>query len=287
MTAIVIIISLFASLSNAISGVLERRAAGTPRANELFGPRFISNLLRQKRWLLGEGLNILGFLLQALALRFGSLSVVQVLMTTNLIFLLLILYWKFSVPMGRREWSGGLVICIGLSCLLVIAHPTSGQADFNGGAWLLVSSLVAGFIVMSALFVRHIPHPVWRAAIAGTAAGVNFALTAAFTKLVVDQLQSGALTVMTGWELYALAASGAASLITLQSTYGAGPLAVSTPAMQIFDPLLGIIIGIVIFGDVINFSPAAAATELVCGLVIALGIILLAGSKRIQKYSPL
>ncbi|HET8709465.1 MAG TPA: DMT family transporter [Candidatus Saccharimonadales bacterium] len=287
MIAIVIIITLLASLSNAVSGVLERKATGTPNASDLFSPHFITALLRQKLWLIGESFNILGFLLQAIALKFGALSVVQPLMTTNLLFLLLILYWRFKVPMTRREWIGGAAICVGLSALLAIANPRGGHADFNGGAWLIVSCIVAVFIVISALFVRRLPHPVWRAAVAGTAAGMNFALTAAFTKLVVDQLQYGVLGVVTGWELYALMASGVASLITLQSTYGAGPLAISTPAMQIFDPLLGIIIGVVIFGDIINIGTIDLVAEAVCGLVMTGGIILLAGSKRIQQYSDL
>lgn len=287
MLAFVIIATLFASLSNAVSGVLERKAAGTPQASDLFSPHFISALLRQKLWIIGEGFNILGFLLQAVALKFGTLSVVQPLMVTNLIFLLIILYWRFGVPMTRREWGGGLAICVGLGALLAIANPRGGHAVFNGGAWLITSCLVAAFIVISAIFVRRLPHPAWRAAVAGTAAGMNFALTAAFTKLVVDQLQYGVFNVVTSWELYALVASGIASLITLQSTYGAGPLAISTPAMQIFDPLLGIIIGVVIFRDIINFNPAAMAAETLCGLVMIGGIILLAGSKRIQQYSAL
>jgi hypothetical protein len=100
-------------------------------------------------------------------------------------------------------------------------------------------------------------------------------------------MHSGIFNVVTGWELYALLASGAASVITLQSTYGAGPLAVSEPAMQIVDPLLSILIGIIIFGDVINFSPGAVVIEIICGIVIIAGIILLGSSKRIQKYAGL
>jgi drug/metabolite transporter (DMT)-like permease len=287
MIILAVIIALLASASNALSGVLERRATGTPPAGELFGRHFIKRLLKQKRWLLGEAFNLLGFLLQALALLFGSLTVVQALMMTNLLFLLLILYFHYHVPMRRREWSGGLAICVGLSVLLLVAHPTGGQAVFEGRTWLITSSVVAAFIVASALFVRRIPQPAWRAAIAGTAAGANFALTAAFTKLVVDQMHSGIFNVVTGWELYALLASGAASVITLQSTYGAGPLAVSEPAMQIVDPLLSILIGIIIFGDVINFSPGAVVIEIICGIVIIAGIILLGSSKRIQKYAGL
>jgi drug/metabolite transporter (DMT)-like permease len=287
MIGLAIIFALFASASNAISGVLERQAAGTPPAGELFSRRYINRVLRQKRWLLGETFNLLGFLLQALALKFGSLSIVQALMMTNLIFLLLILYVRHKVPIGPREWVGASAISIGLGALLLVAHPTDGQAVFEGNTWLITGSLVAAFIVASAVFVRRIPGPAWRAAVAGTAAGANFALTAAFTKLVVDQLQSGILPVVTGWELYALIASGAASVITLQSTYGAGPLAVSTPAMQITDPLLSVIIGIVIFGDVVNFSPGAIVAEVVSGFAIIAGIILLAGSTRIQRHADL
>lgn len=287
MVAIVIAATLLGSLSNAASSVLQRRAAGTPRASELFSPHFIQAVIRQKRWLLGEALDILGFCLQALALKFGVLSIVEPLMMANLLFLLLILAWRFRIPMTWREWGGGLAICAGLAALLLIARPHGEQLDFNGDRWLLTGGLAAVFIIGGAIAVRYLPRPNWRAALAGTVAGVNFALTAALTKLVVGQFQYGIGHVVGGWEIWALLASGATALLTMQSAFGAGPLAVSTPAMQIVDPLLGVLIGVLVFGDIINLSPLAVALELLCGLVIAGGVVLLAGSTRIQQHAHL
>jgi drug/metabolite transporter (DMT)-like permease len=282
-----VLAALLGSLSNATSGVLQRRATGTPDARELFSRRFIQNLLGNRLWLFGEALDILGFLLQAVALKFGSLTLVEPLLTTNLIFLLLILAWRFRVPMKLREWGGGVAICLGLSFLLLAAQPRGGHVQFNGTDWIITTCAIGAFVIASALLVRHLPHPGWRAAIAGVAAGANFALTAAFTKLAVNKLQYGLPTLFTSWEIYALIVSGLVALLVMQSAYGAGPLAISTPAMQIVDPLLSITIGLLLFSDFVNFSASAIAAEVVSGLVMIGGIVALGGSTRIQKHSGL
>jgi drug/metabolite transporter (DMT)-like permease len=270
-----------------IDDKLAVQAAGSAQARDLFSAHFMRGLLKHRIWLAGEVLDLLGFFLQALALKFGSLTIVAPLMTTNLIFLLLILHRSYSLPLHRRELGGGLAICGGVSLLLVVARPRGGHAQFEALPWLIAGCVVGGLVIASAVLVRRTAHSGWRAAIAGTAAGVNFALTAALTKLVVDQLDGGIWAVASGWEVWALMASGTVAFVAMQSAYGAGPLAISTPAMQIFDPLIGVIFGITLFGDFINLSPLAIALEIVSALVIAGGIIALTGSRRIQQYSNL
>lgn len=287
MLFIAVIAALVGSLANATSGVLQRQATGTPEARELFSRHFMVTLARNQMWLLGEALDIFGFLLQAVALKFGSLTLVEPLLTTNLIFVLLILRWRFQVPAKWREWGGAVAICVGLSFLLLAASPHGGQVQFNGSDWLITALSIGVFVIASAVLVRRIPMAAWRAAIAGVAAGANFALTAAFTKLAVNKLQLGIPTLMSSWEVYALIASGICALLVMQSAYGAGPLAISTPAMQIVDPLLSVVIGILLFNDFVDFSSGAIAAEIVSGLVMVGGIIALGSSKRIQQHSGL
>jgi len=287
MWSVVVIFALLCSLSNATSGVLQRRAAGTPEPSDLFSRHFMQSLIKNRLWLLGEALDILGFLLQAAALSFGSLTLVEPLLTTNLIFTLLILAWRFRVPMKLREWGGGLLICLGLSFLLLAASPRGGHVQFNGPDWLLTSCAIGAFVLTGALVVRRLSQPVWRAAVAGVAAGASFALTAAFTKLATEQLKLGIPNLLSSWEVYALIASGIVSLFVMQSAYGAGPLAISTPGMQIFDPVLSVVIGLLLFGDFVNFSPGAIAIEIICALGIVAGVITLGSSARIQQHSGL
>ncbi|HEX7368120.1 MAG TPA: DMT family transporter [Candidatus Saccharimonadales bacterium] len=287
MIFVAIAAALLGSLSNAFSGVLQRRATGTPDPRELFGHRFVRRLIQNRMWLMGESLDMLGFLLQAAALRLSSLTLVEPLMTITLVFILVILRVRFRLAAKRREWGGAVAICLGLSFLLLTANPRGGHVQFNGVDWAITSGVVGAFILTSAIVVRRIPHAAWRAAIAGVAAGANFAMTAAFTKLAVNQLQYGIPNLISSWEIYALIASGITALFIMQSAYGAGPLAISTPAMQIVDPLLSVIIGLLLFGDSISLGTSSIVIELVCILAICGGIVALGGSKRIQQHSGL
>ena len=61
-------------------------------------------------WLVGFALMLVQFGLQATALRFGQLSVVQPVLTTELLFLLLILGVWFRYRLGAREWIGAVTV---------------------------------------------------------------------------------------------------------------------------------------------------------------------------------
>jgi hypothetical protein len=53
--------------------------------------------------------------------------------------------------------------------------------------------------------------------------------------------------------------------------------------MEITEPVISILIGIILFGDSINTKPLPVALEFISGAVAATGIILLAGSKKVSR----
>lgn len=283
MILVVIIAALAASFLNAWSAVVQRRVAGKPDPKKLFGRDFITRLAKNKFWLFGMALQIAAFLAQALALKEGPLTVVEPLMTTDLVFLMFLLRWQFSVRPGLREWSAVTALALGLSGLLVAANPHGGQLEFNAVNWSITSGAIAAFIGASIAIVRRASSGKFRAALAGTAAGFNFALTAAFTKLTVAGFDHGVAHVFSSWPIYALAVSGAGSIIMAQSAYGAGPLAASQPAIEISDPVISIIFGVILFGDALNHSLLAIVAEVISAVVLAAGIILMTGSRRIYE----
>lgn len=283
MTFLVVLGALISAFLNAWSAVVQRRVAGKPSRQELFSRNFIVNLAKNKLWLAGLGLQILAFLAQAAALREGSITVVEPLMTADLVFLMFLLGWRFRFKPSVREWSAVLALAIGLSGLLVAADPRGGNIQIDNWHWAIASVAAVIAIFCSSLVVRHLTSRKLRAALAGTAAGINFAFNAAFTKLVVGEFSHGINAVFTTWPLYALAISGIASMIVMQSAYASGSLAESQPAIEITDPLISIVIGVMLFGDMINHDIVAIIVETISGLVLAAGIILLAGSERIHN----
>jgi hypothetical protein len=282
--ATAVVCTLLASFLNAASSVLMRRAAGKPDPRMLFHRNFVAAMIKNRMWLGGLGLQVLAAILQGVALYWASLVLVEPLLTMDLVFLMLILHFRFGVHARLREWGAVVAICGGLSTLLVVANPRGGHLEFSGTNWALTSGLIGTFLIISALYMRRSESPTLRAGLGGVACGLNFALTAGFAKLMLGQLAIGGIgNVFGSWEVYAMAVSGAISLVVAQSTFAAGPLAISQPAIEISDPLVSATIGILLFGDMVSTSTGALALEVIGACTAAAGIILLGGSKRVHS----
>lgn len=287
MTAIIVIVTtLIAALLNACSSVLQRQAAGSPHPKELFRGRFIALLLKNKRWLTGMGLQIAGAAFNGVALFFGSLVLVEPLLATDLVFLMLILHFRFRINVGRREWGGVAAIILGLTMLLEAASPRNGHGHSSGKYWALMGIIVATLVLASAVVMRRHSSPKLRAALGALATGLNFALTAGLMKLLFTRFPHGTVAILSGWQLWAFVASGMTSVVVTQSMYGAGPLAISQPILEITEPLASGAIGLLLFDDMVNFGTAALAFEVIGGLLAAGGIIAMGGSKRIIRPGP-
>jgi drug/metabolite transporter (DMT)-like permease len=276
--------ALLGAGANAVGSVMQKRSAGEPEPGELFGRDFIKATVTHKLWLGGVSFDFLGFLLQALALYYGSLVVVEPLMTVDLIILLVIIYFRYKVPTGSREWGGALAICLGLSALLVTAAPSGANLHGVGLGFAIVAAIVAIVVTLAALEMRRPGGKRWRTAVGALATGVNFSLTAALTKLTMADLSHGVLVMLASWPLYAMLASAATALVMMQTTYASGSLKLSQPIITIVGPSTSVLIGVLIFGTSLRHNPPALAIEAASGLVIALGITMLASSRSVTSF---
>jgi hypothetical protein len=281
--AVVIVACAVASFLNAVAAVLQRRAAGTPHPSRLFSRNLISEISRNEKWLKGMGIQVVASLITAVALYWGSLVLVEPLLTTDLVFLMLILHYRFRVGAGLREWGGVAAICGGLTSLLVAANPQSGDKAFDWLGWTIAAGVVIIGILAAAAIMRRASLSSLRAAIGGVACGLNLSLSAGLIKLVYEQWENGLGAVFTSWQIYAFLLSALLSIIVIQSTFAAGPIAISQPSIEISTPLISVAMGVVLFGDDIRTTAAALALEICGAIIIAAGIILLGRSSRIQR----
>ena len=86
----------------------------------------MAHAIKRVIWLIGFALMLVAFGLQATALRFGELSVVQPVLTTELLFLLLILGAWFRYRVGWQEWLAPLVIVAGLGGFFLVPPRRAG-----------------------------------------------------------------------------------------------------------------------------------------------------------------
>lgn len=272
-----IIVTLASAFLNMLGGVFQRTVAKDVPHHHHLHYRMVGHLLRQPLWLAGIGCMVAGFILQAIALGSGPIATIQPLLTSSLIWLLLALRFHYRLPLGRREWLGGLAMVAGLSGFILIARPAGSSSQAPGWRWAVTLTVVAAIMAATLLITRHRSRKT-RAAVIGVLAGFGFALTAAITKSAMEILSHQGLGVLATWQPYLLVIFGGAALFLMQNCYHAGPLSYSQPALTSVDPLASIGIGLWLFGEKIITSPLSLIGELGSLAVLIAGVVALTTS---------
>jgi drug/metabolite transporter (DMT)-like permease len=276
--AVAIVLAAGAALLSALAVVLQRVALESAPAASSLSPRLMAHALRKRGWLIGFGLMLGMFVLQASALRVGQLNVVQPALTTELIFLVAILVVGFHRTVGWRELLGVAAIVAGLAGFFTFASPAVGKGQPDSRAWVAVS--VATMVCALALIAAGRTGPRWwRAAALGAASAVLFADNAALTKTVTTLLRQGGWThVFESWEPYLLGLTGALGLFILQSALHAGPITASRTASVIVNPLVSIVIGVTAFGERLRGGAGFGTLDVVAIAVLCAGVVVLVRS---------
>jgi drug/metabolite transporter (DMT)-like permease len=273
----VFVLALGAALANALTSVFQRKGIQSAPAGTTLRLSLITYALRRGIWLAGFALMIVSFLLQAVALHFGRLSEVQPILTTELVFLVIVLVAWFGFTMGGREWVGVVAVSAGLAGFLLFADPVEGSLSPPLWAWVVAIGACAAAIVTAVLLALRGPRW-WRAAMFGTAAAIGFALTAACTKVVSGFAASDWTTLYRHWQTYALAFFGVLAVFLAQNAFHAGPIVASQSTLVLVDPLASILIGVGLFGDDLRTNGAWGPLEALSLLVMFAGAVLLAHS---------
>lgn len=277
----VYLLSLGAAFANALTSVLQRMGVeSAPNASEM---KFslLTYAVRKSVWLLGFAVMIASFILQAIALHIGRLSQVQPILTTELLFLVVILAVWFRFRVGVKEWLSATAAAVGLAGFLSIAEPGGGNRIPDTSEWILTGSLCVAAIVVAVLLTRTGPRW-WRAAMFGSGSAIGFALTASFTKVVTNYVANDWVTVFRHWQTYGLATSGVLSVFLAQNAYHAGPIAASQSTIVLLDPLASIFIGVGLFGDQLRTAGAAGPLEALSLLIMFAGAASLSRSALVS-----
>src|ERR1035438_86571 len=191
-------LATLAAFANALSSVFQRIGVQNAPSDTTMSWALIRHAIRHIVWFAGLALIGVGFLLQAVALRFGQLSSVQPIVTTELLFLVLILGVWFRYHLTWREWTGAATAAGGLAAFLVVAAPGGGTVIPTLRSWTVVFVAVGAMAAVAASL--GFTGPRWfRASMFGASGAVVFALSAALTKqLTTWSPRAGATSSPTG-----------------------------------------------------------------------------------------
>jgi drug/metabolite transporter (DMT)-like permease len=276
-----IVLALVSALFFALGSALQQKA-GVAAPSEGASSGLLLRMARRPAWVAGITSDGLGFVTQAAALGIGRLAVVQPLLVTSVVFALPLGARLTGLRVHRRDVAAAALVVVALVAFLLIARPSGGRSEAPFGQWLVALAACAAVCAPLALAARHRRGP-RRAALLGAAAGILFALSAALTKAVADELHRGLLHVLGSWEPYALVGVGYVSMTFNQLALNTGALAATLATSTALDPITSVVLGLTLFQE----SSRAGAGE-VLGTVVALaaaltGIVVLA---RAEAHLP-
>ena len=267
-------LAVFAAFGNATASVLQRKAARREPDARTFSIRLMWDLVRQPVWVGGIAAVTTGFILQAIALGLGSLSVVQPMLVLELPFTLMLASLVFRARLHAREWTAAVGMSAGLAIFLIALRPSGGDPrHVTLVTWVLglgFSLTIAGIFVWIGARHRHAA----RAAYLSIATGIGFGATAALVNGVAAAFAGGINGVFTAWQTYAVIVLGPASTFMLQNTLQSGRLVAAQPGLTLVNPIVAVIWGVTIFSEEIRVGPWLAGTFGGAALIVACTILL-------------
>jgi drug/metabolite transporter (DMT)-like permease len=269
---VAVIAALAAGCTFAIGAVLQQSAAREAPADESLSLRLLWGLAHRPKWLLGIGSDVGSFALQALALGFGPIALVQPLLVTGVLFAIPIAVRLRGMRLRTDEWIGTVAVAGGLAMFLAAASPDPGEPRTSLTRWSFIS--VGGLMVLGIAIGQTLHGPA-RASLFALSAGAAFGLLAALTKTSTWLLGQGAGTFFTAWQPYTMAFVALAGAVVQQSAFQAAPLPASLPVMDAVEPTVAVLIGVFAFGESLAASVPALAVEAAGIVALITGIVLL------------
>lgn len=247
-------LALGAALLIAIGDVLQQRSAHDVTDEQVGPVALFLRLLRDGRWWLGSLVAAGGFGLQAAALGFGSVLLVQALLVTSLLFALPLSARFAGRRITRYQWIWAVLLAVAVAVIVTVGDPSKGQARAGWEAWAWVIAILGPLLVLCLIGARVFAGRPVAAVLLGLVAGSLWGLFAVLTKGVVDQLDLGLWAVLKLPELYPWAVVAIAATAVQQSSFRAGSMAASLPAVTVSEPLVGSVLGVAILGEMLRPS---------------------------------
>ncbi len=270
--------TLLAAVLLGVGFVLQQFAAQQEPDSRFLSWRILTDLLRQPRWLLGIGCMVAGYLLAAWSIGHLELTLVEPLLTTYLVWALILAVPMSRQPVKAAEVTGALILCAGVALVSATRSTTPIGLSFGSFSHWYAAAIIAG-IAAVAVVIGHRRQGQVRATLTGLGAGLVFGIQDALTRQTLESMQYSSWTVLfSTWSAYALVGAGIVGIWLMQNAFSAGPLHYSLPTVAAGEPVAGIALGILVFGDRIQITPGQLAIEAGGIAALIVGVVAVAQS---------
>jgi drug/metabolite transporter (DMT)-like permease len=98
---------------------------------------------------------VAGFVLHGVALAIWSLTLVQILQVSQIVFMVPLSVWVAHVALRRGDWAGGALVGVGLVGLLLALSAGQDTRQGSVASWTLVCAGSAVAIAVLVLWGRR------------------------------------------------------------------------------------------------------------------------------------
>jgi drug/metabolite transporter (DMT)-like permease len=208
-------------------------------------------LFRSKWWAIGYAVAVVAYLLHVGALALAPLSLVQAVLSAGIVLLGVFAERIFGHELGRREWTGIVLVAVGLSFLAVTGGTEHGQetANYSVGAMIGFESSLVAIGVALILSCRSGRTRERAGVLLGVAAGLLFTVTHVAVKAASGKFDTSVVELLaTPWLPLALA-GGIAAFFASARSLQIGPAVPVIAVTSVAGNASAIPAGIIVFGD--------------------------------------
>src|SRR5258705_10193104 len=183
-------LALGVSFFIAIGDVILQRSAHEVTDEPVSHVDLFMRLLRDGKWWLGSIVSAVGFGLQAAALGFGSVLLVQALLVTSLLFALPINARLTHRRVSRWDWTWAALLAAAVAVIVTVGNPTAGHSRASLETWTAVIAVLGPAMVLCVVGAR-----IWSgtvsAVLLAVVSGALWGVFAVLTKGVWDRIDDG------------------------------------------------------------------------------------------------
>lgn len=278
---IAVLLALSSALCVAIGDVLQQRAAHCMADRAVGSVELFASLLRNRQWWWGALLLVASIALQAAALGEGSVLLVQALLMSSVLFALPINARLLHRAVAGGEWVWAALLTAAVIVVVVVGNPQAGHTGASLRTWAVVAA-VLGPLLIGCVVAGRIWGGAAAAALFAFASGSLWGVFAVLAKEVVARIGDGAGEVARTPELYACVLVALGGVAWSQSAFRAGPLTASMPTLQMSQPVVAAVLGVVVLGETLNTGRAGTIALVTAALVMTAAIVKLA---RVEAVS--
>lgn len=266
-----ILLALIGAVCLAVGTEVQNRgvhASASDRTDSLSGRNF-GALLVNPVWLGGTVLIGVSIVLQLTSLLLAPLVVVQPIGVVGLLVTAFLSARRLHTRLPRRRLIG-IALCIaGIGAFVITALIVGRDATVTTGKLVVVLVVLAIAGVLGLLL-----HRVSRTALAYSLAGaVMFGFVATLAQVLLHEVvewRISAISIVAG---LGLAAAGLLGASWVQNAHAKGTSTLVLAGLTVVDPLTGVLLTGIAFGELSAASPGAIAFMLVSGATAVVGVL--------------